>query len=826
MRLICILLLICTIGFSQQTTYYPNKRVFTGELEINSNAVFDFKGTEVDSIIVNVDTIYFYVEGELFKGFKRESDPVYIEDSAYILQVNDTISLVATINYVNENISNYSVSLYSDLSDLSPSVNETAYVGETNKIYSWDGVSWNEISVSTTTTDNRISFSQSNVEEIIDYNQLDTMNYVASNYFNMANALPLTTWEILNKTNDDYLITGRKRTDITYQGGTNIHTGGTFSDYFLAFDDSMRVVESNTYGTDNNNNIHSMYQGYQDKIYRSILTQGSFLVNGTTYTTTSLGVVDGYIIIEDGDTYIADTVYPIFTGTGTTQVTVSDYDIYNDINYITGRTQGDTFIIHSQNGLNDTIIQTGSQSLCIIKYDINFNILDTLIMQVSNTTSQNTAIKVTNNYVYYLTLMSGDIVINDSTFTVSSSSGLLVKFNKDLEMIYVRTIQGTSSAYYNNAINIDENDNVRITFVTNSDYTIQYTDSTYSTGLTNNYGGTDAGEIIYNTNGDYVSHYQIGGTGNDLIISSIKNKDLSFVVGYSTSLTMTIGDSILNHGETSNDPFLIYLNNTTGNLISGKFEIIDAQAAYCKNIIKSENSDYYFGSILIDDPASGTITIGDSSYTSPGTGNQFTILFKWGVEEYKKGLALNHDKVFIGDYYNGKYVEYDTTMHAMTYYDPPSSFSGNQIPSMTAVQTEISEIDSSWNSININHLQSKDNDSIIVDSTIFFDDGIIIKTNIESFSASKTINYSNQHDVKYTITSNTVITVSNIPSGSNPQLSLIWSGGDYTCSISGATQMSGNSTISFQEVNGAIDLVQFKNINGTVYYSILNIVTP
>lgn len=126
----------------------------------------------------------------------------------------------------------------------------------------------------------------------------------------------------------------------------------------------------------------------------------------------------------------------------------------------------------------------------------------------------------------------------------------------------------------------------------------------------------------------------------------------------------------------------------------------------------------------------------------------------------------------------------------------------------------------------VDNIGSKDSDSIIVDSTIYFAGSIKIKTNIESFSVSKTISFDNQYYAEMTITNNTVITISNIPEGTSPQLALIWSGGNYTCSISGATQMSGNSTISLQETNGATDLIQFKKINGTDYYSIINIVTP
>lgn len=131
-----------------------------------------------------------------------------------------------------------------------------------------------------------------------------------------------------------------------------------------------------------------------------------------------------------------------------------------------------------------------------------------------------------------------------------------------------------------------------------------------------------------------------------------------------------------------------------------------------------------------------------------------------------------------------------------------------------------------FDKIYVNKIGSNSSDSIIVDSTIYFANGIKIKTNTESFSVSKTISFADQHDAQMTITNNTVITITNVPEGSNPQLSLIWSGGDYTASISGATQMSGNSTISLQETNGATDLVQFKNINGTVYYAIINVVTP
>jgi len=91
------------------------------------------------------------------------------------------------------------------------------------------------------------------------------------------------------------------------------------------------------------------------------------------------------------------------------------------------------------------------------------------------------------------------------------------------------------------------------------------------------------------------------------------------------------------------------------------------------------------------------------------------------------------------------------------------------------------------------------------------------KTNTESFASSKTIDFSLQHSVEYTVTGNTTITIQDIPQGFEPDLSIILDGtGGYTITISGATKATNTNDID--NTASKINLVQFKKINDTVYW--------
>lgn len=100
--LIYILLFVSFISNAQLVTYYPNKRIFTGELELSANAIFDFKGTEVDSLIVDGDTLRMYIDNIQFKAIQNpgsgneETDPIYNAEKDTILFENDTILVLAT----------------------------------------------------------------------------------------------------------------------------------------------------------------------------------------------------------------------------------------------------------------------------------------------------------------------------------------------------------------------------------------------------------------------------------------------------------------------------------------------------------------------------------------------------------------------------------------------------------------------------------------------------------------------------------------------------------------------------------------------------------
>lgn len=128
----------------------------------------------------------------------------------------------------------------------------------------------------------------------------------------------------------------------------------------------------------------------------------------------------------------------------------------------------------------------------------------------------------------------------------------------------------------------------------------------------------------------------------------------------------------------------------------------------------------------------------------------------------------------------------------------------------------------------VDNIGSKDSDSIIVDSIIYFNNSIGIKVKTFSFSVDMDLNYSDANVGILTITNNCTIEAINLPPGVPVLLWLKWSGGNYTVTLSNMTQMEGNTTITLQESDGAKDLMQLilDPWDGTIDYTIINKYTP
>lgn len=96
-KYLLLLSLVCSQMFSQ-IVEYPGTRIFKGILRVTDAATFDFKGTEIDSIVVSGDSLYFYVGGDIYKSLQEEYDPVYLESVASEISVLDTNNYRAYID--------------------------------------------------------------------------------------------------------------------------------------------------------------------------------------------------------------------------------------------------------------------------------------------------------------------------------------------------------------------------------------------------------------------------------------------------------------------------------------------------------------------------------------------------------------------------------------------------------------------------------------------------------------------------------------------------------------------------------------------------------
>jgi hypothetical protein len=749
------------------------------------------------------------------------------------------------------NIQHLSTTYLTNLDTFVVDINTVVFVGETNKNYYWNGITWNEITSNISITDNKISFSQSAFEEIVDYDQLDTVGMVSSNYFIVNSGTSPTLWSDFNTNTENFILAGNKRADLYYNSNqdTVYHLGGDlFSDYQIIYDTSLSVVSASSYGTVGRNNVHSVFIG-NDKIYKSFITLGTFEVNGNSYSTVDNS--DGFVIIENEDTYAADTVFPIFTGTGVQQTTPGVFDPYTNLIYFTGRTQNTEFIINSSDG-NDTTITQANYSLTIAIYDTNFVLQDFYHMPTDNIANTNTKIYSTENYIYWMCAVKGTLTLPDETVlsTPSTNSNFfLIKFDKNFNVIYSRTLRSTGivSGY---EMEIDDNENVRVAYTrSTSSLDIQTGDSEYGITTNNQYGGTDAGEVTWDRNGDYVSYYEFGGTGNDLIQGSVQTKDYTIVSGYSNSTSLTIGDSTFNHGNTTSEGFIVYINPYTGNLIKGEFYPVTAASGTIRKIIGTVNNDYIYGVYVIDDPTAD-VTIGDSTYTSPGTGNNIIVPFKYGVEDYVKGLALNDETIFLGDYYNGKYVKYDTANKALTYVGSDNDFSGNQIPDVNWIYKILGDVDSirlsisgdstlfyvgsdtvmiglsdpsSYNTIYVNNLEGQINDTIEINDNIDLNEGIRLRVDTISYAVSASFDFKGQATTQVLTMSGDMNLTIDMPIGSFYEIEVYQDGsGGHTLTVTGATAATNSE--AQDETASAVSLYQFrKYASGDIYYWIANL---
>lgn len=156
-KYLLLLSLVCSQIFSQ-TVEYSGTRIFKGILRVTDAATFDFKGTEIDSIVVYGDSLYFYVDGNIYKALQEEYDPVYLSSVASEISAQDTndyrdavdslhnhdnkgvldgISAADTNNW-SECKLNTNISKSGNLNYATSNVTLTAYVNTEGVSYSWN----------------------------------------------------------------------------------------------------------------------------------------------------------------------------------------------------------------------------------------------------------------------------------------------------------------------------------------------------------------------------------------------------------------------------------------------------------------------------------------------------------------------------------------------------------------------------------------------------------------------------------------------------------------------------------------------------------------
>lgn len=155
MKKYLLLLSLVYIQLFSQTVEYGGTRIFTGTLEVDEDAIFTFKGTDIDSIVVSVDSLYIYIGGIIYKALQREYDPVYSSSVASEISASDTNNYREAydslhkhgnkvfLDAIDENdticLLHVNISKDGDITSFNTLVTLTAYVNETGVTYNWDG---------------------------------------------------------------------------------------------------------------------------------------------------------------------------------------------------------------------------------------------------------------------------------------------------------------------------------------------------------------------------------------------------------------------------------------------------------------------------------------------------------------------------------------------------------------------------------------------------------------------------------------------------------------------------------------------------------------
>lgn len=132
--------------------------------------------------------------------------------------------------------------------------------------------------------------------------------------------------------------------------------------------------------------------------------------------------------------------------------------------------------------------------------------------------------------------------------------------------------------------------------------------------------------------------------------------------------------------------------------------------------------------------------------------------------------------------------------------------------------------DSAWIAIEVDSIRGLTSDTVYYNETSEFKAGINGTTSTETFSVTKTIDFKHQHDIEYTLTNNTTLTIGKMPEGTNPKLSIAQdaTGGRTTTipatSSEGIPVKAGSGTNSLRTGAYKIDLMQFEEVFDTIFY--------
>lgn len=733
-----------------------------------------------------------------------------------------------TYNYTLSQLASYSTSFLSDLDTFSVEAGTVVFVVDEEKNYYYNGVIWQEVTSTISSEGNELNFDSTFVEEIIDYQNFENDTFLQSHYYETTNH--------------------------TYCYGNHVDDEGYFYDKELVSTGTVTIRDSSFTNSQGYTVISKFHPKLDSLIWScQFYSASTVVVGGQNIQQIGDTIVTGILINGDMYTSFKDTIYyggtgyeyyliylskdgeilkSILTGINTTQTFHGYFDIDRYGNVALGIDHRGTYTIYS-NGITtgNTHVVAGQYQLCFFKYSSSGELLvsdyNNPLSSVTAGSSMYDVESYKDGYLFSLKINHnleafGDTLKAEGT-TVNTH---LVRTDFNLQNIWILrcvTSSDNDNLSKDEGIFISNLDEIYFpTHIpsTTANIVLNKTDTIFYDSQFEKAGGEDGYLLKLNSDGSLSNYYVFYGSGNDEVYRPQVLDGIMYVPLLTVSNDLYYRNNNIGVSVSSGDAIIFSLKEENGDLLN--YIHIGGTNNQEPRKINSDN----VGNLLVSlADAGGGLVLGDSTYTNPGGAVYSTALFRYGIDTKNRILNLGKNTV-IGDYENDQFIRYSVIDTSLQYENPPSSFSGNEIPSMTAVQNEISDIDSSWQKSSHDTIQGNSSDTININATTKFEGGIRITTVTESFSVSKTISFIDQYYAEMTVTNNTVITIDDIPEGTSPQLSLIWSGGDYTVSISGATQMSGNSTISLQELNGATDLIQFKKINGTDYYSIINVVTP